>query len=774
MLPALSASIPLPVHDNGDAGMVDPVNILLIDDHEANLLALEVILQPLHQNLVTARFGQEALRLLLDDDFAVVLLDIRLGDMDGFEVAQRIRAQERSQHTPIIFITAYESDDFPAAKAYTLGAVDYLVKPLVPEVLRAKVAVFIDLFQNVRLRQSERRLRALLENAWDGISLLASDGTLLENIPENSHRLGYSREESIGHSGFEFVHPDDLPAVREAIAHLLQAAGAKARLQYRLRRKDGSWCWMEGIGTNLLHDPAVRALVVNYRDIAEQKAAEQARAELAAIVESSDDAIIGEDLQGNITSWNQGAERLYGYSAEEIIGNPVARLHPPEQPSELPGVLERLRLGEHGEHLQTVRMRKDGSRVDVSLSVSPIKDGEGRVIGAAKIARDIGPQKRLEDELRRRADELAEAHRQKDQFLAMLAHELRNPLAPLLTGLHILRQPQMTVEAVEQTRAMMERQLRHVSHLVDDLLDVSRILRGKVELRRERLDLGQLARTAAEDRRAVLKQAGLALVLNIRATPVWVMGDPTRLTQVLNNLLDNAVKFADGGHKVTVQVTADAAGQQALLSVRDEGVGIEPEMLPRLFSPFLQADRSLDRSRGGLGLGLALVKGLAELHGGSVEASSAGRGHGAEFIIRLPLEKEPPALSKAPAASSKPGKRLRILIVEDNQDAANSLRLLLELLGHEVQVAYSGPDGVACARQWRPDVVLCDIGLPGLDGYGVARELRLNPTTARVRLLALTGYGAEEDHRRSSAAGFDAHLVKPADPKELIKLLASG
>lgn len=754
--------------------MADPVNILLIDDHEANLLALEVILQPLAQNLIKVRCGQEALRVLLDDDFAVVLLDIRLGDMDGFEVAQRIRAQERSQHTPIIFITAYESDDFPAAKAYTLGAVDYLVKPVVPEVLRAKVAVFIDLFQNVRLRQSERRLRALLENAWDGISLLDSDGTILENIPDNVHRLGYSREESIGHSGFEFVHAEDLPAVREAMAHLRQAAGAKATLQYRLRRKDGSWCWTEGTGTNLLHDSAVRALVINYRDISEQKAAEQARAELAAIVESSDDAIIGEDLQGIITSWNQGAERLYGYSAQEVLGKPVSVLYPPEQPDELPDLLDRLQRGEHVEPFRTMRVRQDGARVDVSLSVSPILDRKGNVIGAAKIARDIGPQKHLEDELRRRADELAEAHRQKDQFLAMLAHELRNPLAPLLTGLHILRQPQTTAEAVEQTRAMMERQLRHVSHLVDDLLDVSRILRGKVQLRRERLDLGQLACTAAEDRRAVLSQAGLDLVLNIPQTPVWLMGDPTRLTQVLNNLLDNAVKFADGGRKVTVQVRADVADQQAILSVRDEGIGIDPELLPRLFSPFLQADRSLDRSRGGLGLGLALVKGLAELHGGSVEASSAGRGHGAEFIIRLPLEKEPPALSEPSSGPSTPGKRLRILVVEDNQDAANSLRLLLELVGHEVRVAYSGPDGVAAARQWRPDVVLCDIGLPGLDGYGVARELRLNPTTARVRLLALTGYGAEEDHRRSSAAGFDAHLVKPTDPKELMKLLASG
>ncbi len=377
------------------------INILLVDDQERNLLALEAALEPLGQNLVKSHSGEEALRLLLQDDFAVVLLDVRLGDMDGFEVARAIRAAERSKHTPIIFITAYDSDDLAPARAYTLGAVDYLVKPLVPEILRAKVAVFIDLFQNVRLRQSERRLRALLENAWDGISLVGADGSILDNIPDNLHRLGYSSEEFVGHNGFEFVHPDDLPAVGGALAQVLQTAGAKATMQYRLRRKDGSWCWVEGTGTNLLHDPDVRAIVVNYRDISGQKEAERAGAELAAIVESSEDAIIGKDLHGVITSWNKGAESLYGYTAAEVLGKPVSLLAPPEQPDELPGLLERLQRGERIQPYQTVRVRKDGTRMDVSLSVSPIRDSQGQIIGAAKIARDIGPQKRLEEELRR-------------------------------------------------------------------------------------------------------------------------------------------------------------------------------------------------------------------------------------------------------------------------------------------------------------------------------------------------------------------------------------
>ena len=764
--------------------MTQQVNILLVDDRPDNLLALEVILEELGQNLVRTSSGEEALRLVREEDFAVILLDIRLGGMDGFEVAQSIRSQERSRHTPIIFITAYESEDFSPAQAYTLGAVDYLVKPLVPAILRAKVDVFVKLYQRTeQVRQLQRhesenealrRFRAIIEHGWDAHVLIGPDGVIRYISPSTTRILGYTPEEFVGHNIFEFMHPEDMERTQRFFAQLLADPDQSISATFRYRHKDGSWRWLEGTGTNLLAEPSVQAIVGNYRDISERREAEQVRAELAAIVESSEDAIYGEDLQGIITSWNKGAERLYGYVAEEIIGKPVCLLHPAEQPDELPNVLERLRRGERIEPYETVRVHKDGSRVVVSLSVSPIKDSEGNVVGAAKIARDIGPQKRLEEELRQRADALTEAGRQKDQFLAMLAHELRNPLAPLLTGLHLLRQPQAPSETRERTREMMERQLRHLSRLVDDLLDVSRIVRGKVQLCKERLDLGQLARTAAEDRRPSLERSGLTLVFETPEKAAWVTGDATRLTQILNNLLDNAVKFADGGRKVAVRVLADEEHRQAILSVRDDGIGIEAELLSRLFTPFAQADRSLDRSRGGLGLGLALVKGLAELHGGSVAALSEGAGRGAEFLVRLPLEREPPALSELPAAPPSRGKRRRIVVIEDSRDAADSLRILLQLLGHDVRVAYTGPAGVEAVKEWRPDIVLCDIGLPGLDGYGVARQLRLNPTTACVRLLALTGYGHDEDRRRSREAGFDHHLVKPADPGELQRLLEAG
>ncbi len=767
-----------------NADMASQAKILLVDDHEANLLALEVVLQPLGQELVKARSGEEALQRLLQEDFAVVLLDIRLGGMDGFEVAQSIRSQERSRYTPIIFITAFESDEFPPAKAYTLGAVDYLVKPLVAEILRAKVEVFIELYRRTeQVRQFQRqqtenealhRFRAIIEHSWDGYAPIEDDAIIFYASPSTTRILGYTPEEFAGHNLFEFMHPDDVERTQQLFATLFTKPGGVISSVFRYRHKNGSWRWLEASGTNLLEDPSVRAIVANYRDITEQREAEQVRAQLAAIVESSEDAIIGEDLGGTITSWNKGAERMYGYRAEEVLGKQVSLLHPADRADDLPNLLELLRHGERIEPFQTIRRRKDGTYVDVSLSVSPIRDNEGRVIGAAKIARDIGAQKRLEGELRHQAAELAEAHRQKDQFLAMLAHELRNPLAPLRTGVHILRQTHTAPEVRERTHDMMDRQLRHLSRLVDDLLDVSRIVRGKIHLRKERLDLRRLVRTVADDRRPVLEQVGLTLLLDIPETPVCVMGDNTRLTQVLTNLLDNSVKFAKGRNIVTVRLRADEQHRQAILSVRDEGVGIEPDLLPRLFTPFLQADRSLDRSRGGLGLGLAMVKGLAELHGGSAEAFSEGPGRGAEFTVRLPLEQELPALSETRTVPQPSGKRFRILIIEDNRDAADSLRLLLNIMGHEARVAYTGPEGVAAAKEWHPDVVYCDIGLPGIDGYEVARQLRRLPGMAKALLVAITGYGQEPDVKRGKEAGFDHYFLKPIDPVQLQQLLVDN
>jgi signal transduction histidine kinase len=376
------------------------------------------------------------------------------------------------------------------------------------------------------------------------------------------------------------------------------------------------------------------------------------------------------------------------------------------------------------------------------------------------------------EEAQRQAAALAEVNRHKDDFLAMLAHELRNPLASLLPSLHALRRATTPSRDRDESLDRMERQLRHLNRLVDDLLDVARLVRGTAPIRPERLDLARLVRTTVEDRRPLVEQAGLTATVQTPETPVWVQGDPTRLVQALDNLLDNAVKFSAGGGRVEVSLHTDDAGRQAVITVRDQGIGIDAEILPRLFTTFAQADRSLDRPRGGLGLGLAVVKELVDLHGGQVEAASAGPGGGATFTIRLPLQREPEALTVVPKGPSAACVRRRILVVEDSRDAAESLRLLLEMLGHEVQVAGTGPEGVQAAANWLPEVVVSDIGLPGLDGYEVARRIRRLPGMQNALLVALTGYGSDEDRMRSRQAGFNHHLVKPADPLDLLHLLA--
>jgi signal transduction histidine kinase/CheY-like chemotaxis protein len=407
----------------------------------------------------------------------------------------------------------------------------------------------------------------------------------------------------------------------------------------------------------------------------------------------------------------------------------------------------------------------DGTRKTVYASIAPLFGEDGKVRGVIGSYADFSDRKQFELALRA-------ADRRKDEFLAMLAHELRNPLASLTNGLEILRLTGGSGESADQARLMMGRQLHHLTRLVDDLLEVARMIRGKVRLRLRRLDLVQLVRETAEDQRLSLEKAGVTLHVQLPDMPAWMSADATRLAQVVHNLLDNAGKFTDRCGDVIVSVLVDAGCNQALLSVRDTGVGIEPDMLPCLFDVFTQADRSLDRPRGGLGLGLAVVKGLVELHGGQVRVTSAGRGQGAEFTVRLPLEANPP-VGPACTEQSRSIDRKRILVVEDNRDVAESTRLLLELQGQEVRLAFSGPEGVQAAAEWRPDVVLCDIGLPGLSGYEVARALRENPRTAGIRLIAVSGYGQQGDRHQSRTAGFDAHVTKPVELAALQEALGS-
>jgi two-component system, chemotaxis family, CheB/CheR fusion protein len=504
---------------------------------------------------------------------------------------------------------------------------------------------------------------------------------------------------------------------------------------------------------------------------------DEVRARLAAIVESSDDAIISKTLDGVIRTWNAGAERIFGYSAQEAIGRLITLIIPTELLDEEQEILARLSQGQRIEHYETVRLAKDGRRIDVSLTVSPIRDAGGRVIGASKVARDVTERRQAEEALqaeRRKALEvLEEADCRKDDFLALLAHELRNPLAPLRNGLEVMRLAAGDAAAVAKMRDIMDRQLSHMVRLVDDLLDVSRISRIKMELRRSRVLLADVISSAVETTQLALAAAGHELTVSLPTEPIHLDADLTRLAQVFGNLLNNSAKYTTrGGH---IRLTATRKGDQVSVAVQDDGVGIPAFALPKIFDMFSQVDRSIERSTGGLGIGLALVKGLVEMHGGTVEAASPGQGKGSTFTVRLQVLKERAESSPATLALECPdsaGSKRRILVVDDNRDSASSLALMLQLLGNEVRTAHDGFAAIELAEQFRPQVILMDIGMPKLNGFEATRRIRELPWGREVEVIALTGWGQKEDRARSKEAGCAGHLVKPVNLPDLEKLLA--
>lgn len=817
------------------------------------------------------------------------------------------------------------------------------------EAARKAAEASAELARRAQIEESRQReqLQVTLTSIGDGVIVTDGTGVVTFMNPVAATITGWNSREAVGHpleSVFPIVNEETRETVENPVSKVLREGLVVGLANHTvLLAKDGREVPIDDSGAPIRGESGdITGVVLVFRDVTEARKAVEARLHLAAIVESSDDAIISKDLEGIITSWNEGAERQYGYTAQEIIGKPLALLAPPDHRDEMPELMERIKRGERVEHFETVRLCKDGRRVHVSLTISPIKNASGRIVGASKIARDITATKRHEAALRflagaskllgelldvpstlhkvaaiavphfadwcavdtldahgslrrvavthadpakmelarelqhrhppdpaapqgvwnvirtgkseitseitdemlaatikdaellrilrdlglrsymcvpltvrdkvlgtitfvtaesgRRYDaqdlavaedlahraavaienarlyhEVREADRRKDEFLAMLAHELRNPLAPLRNSVQILKMPRVDPATAEHAREMMERQIHHLVRLVDDLLDVSRVMRGKIELRTEKIELATVVARAVEAAQSLIESQQHELTVNLPTESLLLDADPVRLAQVIGNLLTNAAKYTEPNGRIWL--AAQREGDQVVLRLRDTGIGISPGLLPRIFELFVQADHATTHSQGGLGIGLTLVKRLVELHHGTIEAHSAGLGRGSEFVVRLPLLAHDEDMSElddalpSQQAASASGRRL--LVVDDNRDAADSLAMLLRLQGHEVSVVNDGPAALKVASERRLEMAFLDIGMPGMDGYELARRLRQQPGWANVRLAAMTGWGQEEDRRRSREAGFDHHLVKPADPLMLQELLAT-
>ena len=519
----------------------------------------------------------------------------------------------------------------------------------------------------------------------------------------------------------------------------------------------------------------VAGVVLVFRDVTERRKAERALFEseerFRLLVEGTRDyAIFMLDQQGNIASWNTGAERIKGYKAEEIIGKHFSCFYPKEAVDR--GWPEKeLKMAAADGRFEDVgwRIRKDGSQFWADVVITALRDNASNLRGFSKITRDITERQQLE-RAKLQSEMMADLNRRKDEFLAMLSHELRNPLSPILNAVGLLRLLKQQDPIQQQARAIIERQVEQLTHLVDELLEVSRITTGRIRLKQEHVDIRGIVQCAIETVRLLVTQRKHELSVTLPPEPIWLFADSTRMEQVVVNLLTNAAKYTDdGGH---IWLTVQQEGEEAVLRVRDTGVGIAPDLLPQIFDLFTQAERSLDRAHGGLGVGLTVVQRVAELHGGRVEAYSAGLGEGSEFIVRLPVILPPllqsPTLTKPDGGNAQ---RLRVLVVDDNVDSADSTALLLRAIGHEARVVYSGSKAVDTAMEFQPNVVLLDIGLPEMDGYETMRRIRANQEFRRLPIIALTAKAMKGDREKCLEAGASDYVAKPVNTEQLLSLV---
>jgi PAS domain S-box-containing protein len=517
---------------------------------------------------------------------------------------------------------------------------------------------------------------------------------------------------------------------------------------------------------------------------------------LAAIVDSSDDAIVSKDLNGVVTSWNKGAERIFGYTAQEMVGRPITTIIPPDRRHEEPQILARLRRGERVDHFDSIRLRKDGTEVHVSLTISPVRDASGVVIGASKIARDVTERKRWEQQEKAQTSALREAtdaavlaneeaerqSRLKDEFLATLSHELRTPLQSILGWTQLLlNDDHFDPEEARRALQVIDRNARSQVRIIEDLLDMSRILSGRVKLDVQRVAIGAVLMAAVDTVRPAAVSKGVALDVRLPSQEFQVSGDPARLQQIFWNLLSNAVKFTGPGGTVTATVTR--VNSHVEISVTDTGAGIDPEFLPHVFERFRQGDSSTTRKQGGLGLGLAIVKHLTELHGGSVSARSPGLSLGSTFSVQLPAAKSDrdPATGFGPEMEGRGHQRqpvlqgARLLVVDDEADALDILATVLTKAGGRVAKAHSARAALDAFQSMTPDLLISDIGMPEMDGLALIRQIRALPPDrgGGVPAVALSAYSRVEDRIAALAAGYQMHVAKPADTNELLTIVNS-
>jgi len=698
----------------------DQAKILVVDDRPENLLVSRTMLDELGHQVITVRSGEEALKYLLENDVAVILLDVNMPGMDGLETATYIRMRQKSAHTPIIFLTAYV-EEMHAAKGYSLGAVDYILTPVTPDILRTKVKVFVQL--HLMTRQAERQAEQRIALAREQAARAAA-------------------EESIRRSTF-------LADAGGVLSSSLDVTATVSALAQFVVPVLGDLCVL--MLTDEQGNPGPTAVA--------WQSSGGATARRSELVSGLDSGEINRAMQQAMASGRMVVVTDMVPGPATLVATPVGEAAP-----------KNLELGFKLASLAVLPLVARGRKLG-ALMLGTGLSGRHFGPGTLALAGDLATRAAVSLDNCLLYAKIQEGDQRKNEFLAMLAHELRNPLAPIRNAVQLLGMPDRGQGTLEWALNVLDRQTQQLVRLVDDLLDVARITQGRILLKLEPVDVAKVVGVAVEMNRPLIKARQHELTVTVPSAPLAVHGDYARVAQILANLLNNAAKFTEPKGRIVLGVEED--GAEVVFRVRDSGMGIPGNMLGSIFELFTQADRSLDRAQGGLGIGLTIVRSLVNMQGGSVQAYSEGAQKGSEFVVRLPRaavsRPEPPP---ADASRCKEAGQ-RVLIVDDYADSADSMAALLRFDGQDVRIAHDGPAALEAARRFAPSVVFLDIGLPGMSGFQVARALRTMPETKDCLLIAVSGYGQAEDHRNSQEAGFDRHLVKPVDLPVLQEILGS-